>query len=235
MIVRPESLRRLVATLLSLGGAVATSPTAAANEAETFTPRLHGPSAPDGSFPSHRFQLAAHTPERVQLGFHYGLGQPITAGGFNAAVDVRYKRFVFTYSHGQGLNVSSIALSSDDRARGATLWEPWTTGFGVGAVLLDELHLLVDFKVHRFELSTGAESLKYDTVTVGLEAGYRFFIWKGLHVTPVLRYWPNVYTASARDGVAVRTSDGGSIQHKPAQQGFGGFFPNVLVGWAFDT
>ena len=32
---------------------------------------------------------------------------------------------------------------------GATLREPWTTGFGVGAVLVDELHLLVDFKVHR--------------------------------------------------------------------------------------
>src|SRR5579863_5968242 len=45
--------------------------------------RAHGPEAPDGQFPSHVFQWRARTHERVQLGFTYGLSQPILAHGFN--------------------------------------------------------------------------------------------------------------------------------------------------------
>jgi len=59
------------------------------------------------------------------------------------AVDVRYKRLVLTYSHGQGLNATSF-LGSTEKAAGMTLHEPWTTGGGVGLLLVDELGFLPD-------------------------------------------------------------------------------------------
>ncbi len=54
--------------------------------------RAHGPDAPDGQFPSHVFQWEAHAPRRVQIGFNYGLSQPILTHGFNAAPSRRSQR-----------------------------------------------------------------------------------------------------------------------------------------------
>jgi hypothetical protein len=199
---------------------------------QILVPRSHGPKAPDEQFPSHTFRLDAHQPQRVQLAFHYGLNQPIFLHGFNAAVDVRYKRLVLTYSHGQGLDVTPY-LSASEKAAGMTLHEPWTTGGGVGVLLVDELWVLADLKVHRFEASTSIDDRAYTNVTIGGEIGWRFFLWKGLNVGFVARYWPNVYS-SAGDGVTLRDGSGKAFRHEPQSQGYAGFFGNVLLGWAFD-
>jgi hypothetical protein len=191
----------------------------------------HGPSAPDDQFPSHRFTLAAHAPERVQLAMHYGLLQPVLLHGFNAAVDVRWRRLVFTYSHGAGLDVTSTIDSTEQKA-GMTLREPWTTGGGLGVLLLDELWVLADLKVHHFEPEVGAQRASYETITVGGEIGWRFFVWKGFNIAVVGRYWPNVWS-SAQGGVTFKTPGGQTFVHEPAQQGNAGLFANVLVGWAF--
>lgn len=188
----------------------------------------HGPSAPLDKFLSHRFQVAAHQPG-LQLAFHAGLLQPLFVQGFNAAMDVRVGRFVATYSHGEGLDgVGQSALLEAEKAAGATLGLTWSTGGGVGLTLIDELYVLVDFKVHRYAFSVAAERADYTTFTIGAELGYRFFLWKGLHVAPVIRYWPTVW-ASAPHGVEVA-----GLTHQPVAQGASGFFANVLVGWAFD-
>ncbi|MCU0698757.1 MAG: hypothetical protein MUC96_19825 [Myxococcaceae bacterium] len=188
----------------------------------------HGPSAPLEKFISHRFQLEAHQPG-LQLAFHAGLLQPLFVQGFNAAMDVRVGRFVATYSHGEGLDgVGQSALLEPEKAAGANLGLTWSTGGGVGVTLIDELYVLVDFKVHRYAFSVGAERSDYTTFTIGGELGYRFFLWKGLHVAPVIRYWPTVWT-SAPQGVNV-----GGLTHQPVAQGASGFFANILIGWAFD-
>jgi hypothetical protein len=188
----------------------------------------HGPSAPLNQFLSHRFQLEAHQPG-LQLAFHAGLLQPLFVQGFNAAMDVRVGRFVATYSHGEGLDgVGQSALVEPEKAAGANLGLTWSTGGGLGVTLIDELYVLVDFKVHRYAFSVGAERADYTTFTVGGEVGYRFFLWKGLHVAPVIRYWPTVWT-SAPQGVTA-----GGLTHQPVAQGFQGLFANVLIGWAFD-
>jgi hypothetical protein len=194
--------------------------------------RLHGPSAPASQFPSHVFQLAAHQPERVQLAFHYGLVQPILLHGFNAAVDVRYRRMVLTYSHGQGLDATRFE-SPSEKSAGMTLHEPWTTGGGAGILLIDELWVLADFKVHRLEAETASDRATYTNVTVGVELGYRYFLWKGLNVGLVARYWPNVYS-SAGHGVTLHDPSGKAFVHEPLEQGYKGFFANVLLGWAFE-
>jgi hypothetical protein len=206
-------------------------PTAHAPEAPQPL-RGHGPEAPDSQFPSHVFQLRAHEPPRVQLAFQYGLNQPIFTHGFNAAVDVRYKRLILTYSHGQGLDATSFLNTTETRA-GMTLAEPWTTGGGVGLLLIDELWVLADLKVHRFEASTSLDHVAYTNVTIGGEIGWRFFVWKGFNIALVARYWPNVYS-TAGNGVTLHDANGKPFFHKPLEQGYAGFLGNVLVGWAFD-
>ncbi|MCA2978949.1 MAG: hypothetical protein INH41_00410 [Myxococcaceae bacterium] len=188
----------------------------------------HGPSAPLNQLLSHRFRLEARQPG-LQLAFHAGLLQPLFVQGFNAAMDVRVGRFVATYSHGEGLDgIGQTALLDAERAAGASLGLTWSTGGGIGLTLIDELYVLMDVKVHRYAFAVGAERDEYTTLTVGAELGYRFFLWKGLHVTPVVRYWPNVWS-SAPSGVVA-----GGLTHQPVAQGLQGFFANVLIGWAFD-
>jgi hypothetical protein len=221
-------MKRHVLLALSFG-ALASS--AASSAIADELPPAHGPAAPDRQFPSHRFTLAAHQPERVQLAVHYGLLQPILLHGFNAAVDVRWRRLVATYSHGAGLDVTS-ALSDSEKHAGLTLREPWTTGGGVGVLLIDELWVLADVKVHHFEPELAAERASYTTMTLGGEVGWRFFVWKGFNIGVVGRYWPNVWS-SAKNGVPLTSSSGQPFVHQPAHQGASGLFANVLVGWAF--
>jgi len=194
--------------------------------------RQHGPSAANSQFPSHVFQLAAHQPPGVQLGFHFGLLQPIVMQGLNVALDLRYKRLLLTYSHGHGLDATRFTSAREQEAD-MTLRMPWTTGGGIGAVLIDELWLLADLKVHRFEAAVGVEQSAYTTVTFGAELGWRYFLWRGLNIALVLRYWPNVYASSGK-GVVLHDKQGQPFVHKPQEQGASGFFANVLVGWSFD-
>jgi hypothetical protein len=190
----------------------------------------HGPAAPARRFPAHHFRVAAHQPPGVQLAFHYGLVQPILYRGFNAAVDVRWRRLIFTYSHGAALDFTAN-LPASERAAGVRVYMPFTTGGGVGVLLIDELYILVDVKYHRFDLTLGAEHPSYDTLTIGGEIGWRFFIWKGLYLSPVVRYWPNVWTSAPSGGVSLAK---GALIHQPLEQGYHGVFANVLLGWAFN-
>lgn len=200
-----------------------------ADEADEKPP--HGPLAGDHQFPSHVFRLQAHAPKRVELGFNYGLSQPILTHGFNAAVEVRYERLVLTYSHGQGLDYTAFETPTE-KAAGATVHMPWTTGGGIGVLLIDELWALADFKVHHFEVDTPMDHGQYTTVTIGAELGWRFFVWKGFNLAVVGRYWPNVYSTSGR-GLALRDRNGTPFLDAPAEQGASGWLANVLVGWAF--
>jgi len=217
--------KRLATTVMVAIAFHVFTPTARAADVEE-----HGPAAPARRFLSHHFRLAAHQPPGVQLAFHYGLTQPILLHGFNAAVDVRWKRLIFTYSHGVSLDFAPF-LTDRERTSGLHAIAPYSTGGGVGVVLIDELYILADVKLHHFDLSLGDERASYDTVTIGAEIGWRFFIWKGLYVSPVVRYWPNVWTSAPAKGIALQN---GALIHQPLQQGIDGVFANVLVGWAFN-
>ncbi len=190
----------------------------------------HGPSST--AFPSHHFQLAPHSPERAQLGVNFGLLQ-LALHGVNVAAELRYKRLWLEYSHGQSLTLNHrrSALSSEERAQGLHVYVPYTTGFGVGATVLDELWVGVEFKLHRFEVSNeaGFES-RYSTVSIGPVVGYKLFVWRGLYADLYARYWPNVAT-TLRDGSISYPSGEGTSTHHAHEFGF---FGNVSLGWAFD-
>ena len=194
--------------------------------------RAHGPQAPDGQFPSHVFQFAPHEPQRVQLTFTYGLNQPILSHGFNAAVEVRYHRLIATYSHGQGLDYSRFETGTE-KANDVSVKLPWTTGGGVGVLLIDEMWILADVKVHHFLVDTAVDHDSYTVLTIGAELGWRYFLWKGFNLAFVARYWPNV-ASTAGKGVTLHTPTGQTFVDPPEQQGYHGLLANILVGWAFD-
>lgn len=176
-------------------------------------------------------------PAGTELGFHFGLVQPVVLHGFNAAIEIRHGRWIATYSHGQGIEASRLGgtLTKEEDAAHVRLMLPWTTGGGVGYRVFRDLYVLADVKVHHYEAYAGAALSEYSTLTVGGEIGWRFMPWKGLTITPVVRYWPNVWDNAPADGVVVKTPDGGALMHQPAKQGVDGVFVNLLVGWSFDV
>jgi hypothetical protein len=166
-------------------------------------------------------------PEQLQLAVLAGLLQPAVLHGFNAALDVRYRRFAFSYSHGAALDYSAnprLTLSSRDRRAGLQLHSPWTTGFGVGVTVIDQLYVLVDFKVHRYEAELAGQEQRYTTISLGAELGYRWFVYRGLFMNPTVRYWPTVW--SSHDSVRL-----GAYEHEAKDLGL---FANVSVGYAFN-
>ena len=122
-------------------------------------------------------------------------------------------------------------MTAAERDAGLHIFVPYTTGFGIGGTLVDELWLGVEFKAHRYEVSTPSrEQVDYSTFSIGPVIGYKFFIWRGLHVNGHLRYWPNVATTLDDDPVDLNGANG-RVVHQAHDFGL---FANVSVGWAFD-
>jgi hypothetical protein len=222
-----------------------------AASAFALTPDTAAPPAPDapvfapppapgadehGGFnltPTHHYQWAPSDAKNAQLGVNFGLLQ-LALGGFNAAVELRYRRFWFEYSHGMDLklnNLNGFSMSQTERDQNLRVYVPYTTGFGVGMTLVDELWLGVEFKTHRYEVNAPAGPVtSYQTYSIGPVLGYKAFIYKGLFADAYLRYWPNV--ASSLDGnkVALQGTDG-TVEHSAHDFGV---FANVSIGYAFD-
>jgi hypothetical protein len=192
-------------------------------------PDTHAYRASYRSFPSHQFRVAPRLHETPEVSIHFGLLQPVALEGFNAAMDVRWGPLLASYSHGQGLNYSAnggLGLDTGDKAAGVELRSPWTTGGGVGVVLLDELWVMVDVKAHRYEAILNEDRAAYTTMSVGGELGYRLFAWRGLFVQSMLRYWPNVHTSLPSDRVKL-----GNYTHQAKNLNL---FVNLSLGWAFE-
>lgn len=188
----------------------------------------HGPRS--DAFPSHTFQLAPRAAEHGQIGINFGLSQ-LLLGGFNVAAEGRVGRWVFEYSHGVGLDYGRLdgaALTAAEKRLDLGITSPWTTGGGIGFVLIDELYVGAEFKGHHYavERPTG-ERIDYTTMSIGPVIAWRYFIWRGLHANVYLRYWPNVWSSLDDDRHAF--ADGEAHAAKDL-----GVFANVSVGWAFD-
>jgi|tagenome__1003787_1003787.scaffolds.fasta_scaffold20599075_1 hypothetical protein len=213
--------------------ALATFAWARAAAAAEPAPRIEGHGPSSSRFPSHRFQLAGRSAERPQVGINFGLLQ-LALHGFNAAAELRYKRFWFEYSHGQALTLNhqpSLGMTTAERDAGLHMYVPYTTGFGVGVTLIDELWLGAEFKAHRYEVtSPSGDQQRYQTYSIGPVLGYKLFIWRGLHANFYLRYWPNVATSLTDDQVVLAGTNGPIVHHAHEFN----VFANVSLGWAFD-
>jgi hypothetical protein len=155
-------------------------------------------------------------------------------GGGNVAAQVKVGRLAFEYSHGQGLHferLKDIALTSAERDAGVGVGMPWTTGGGVGVQITPHLHVLLEVKAHRYEVTapTG-DALRYTSFTVGPGVFYDLYVYKGLFVQPSLRWWPTV-ASTFDDKATLRKADG--TTYKPERHDLLPFV-NVNVGWTFD-
>jgi hypothetical protein len=182
--------------------------------------------------------LAARDPGATRYGFAVmlGLGQWALGGG-NVAVQGRIGRLALEYSHGQGVHVSELGLltNASEKAVGADVYEPWTTGLGVGVIVAENermnLRLLVEVKANHYNVRGGDRNteLDYTTFTVGPGVFYEVRIWRGLFVQPSLRWWPTV-ASTFKDGSTLRSA-GGTVVAMSRQES--GVFPNVNLGWEF--
>jgi hypothetical protein len=164
-----------------------------------------------------------------------GLAQWTVLRGGNIAVEYKVGRFAFEVSHGQGLDLNQLDgffLTSVEREAGAQVRVPWTTGFGVGYRITENLHALIEFKAHHYEVSSRdpAATASYTTFSIGPGVFYSFYIYKGLFLEPNLRFWPNVASTLADNKVALREPDGTTYMHQAHDFGF---FANMNLGYSF--
>jgi hypothetical protein len=191
----------------------------------------HGPTS--GGLPSHHFQWAAHDNRVPQVAVNFGLLQ-LALGGFNVAGELRYRRIWIEYSHGLDLTLNDLdrfGLSSTERQQNLHVYVPYTTGFGLGLALLDELWLGVEFKDHKYEVNApGGPVVTYNTYSIGPVLGYKLFIFRGLFLNAYLRYWPTVASTLA-GGKTTLQGTSGPVVHDAHDWGV---FGNLAIGYAFD-
>ncbi|MCE9580518.1 MAG: hypothetical protein K8W52_45785 [Deltaproteobacteria bacterium] len=162
-----------------------------------------------------------------------GLNQWVLFGGGNVAAQVAHGRWVVEYSHGQALDfgkIGAIALTSAERDAGVNVEQRWTTGGGFGFRITPNLHVLVELKLHHYEI-TGADANQragYTSFTVGPGVFYDLYLYKGLFIQPSLRWWPTV--ASSYTATAFTRDDGTVYQHARHELPP---FVNVNVGYTF--
>jgi hypothetical protein len=239
------SRTHLIGIGLIILGLWSTAPAALAGESESTAAVLTAPAqaAPipndaahcpaSSPVPSHQFHWAAADDRMPEGAINFGLLQ-LALGGFNLAGEVRYRRLWFEYSHGMELtlnNLSSLSMTSTERQQGLHVYLPYTTGFGLGLTLLDELWLGVEFKDHKYQVNApGGPTVSYNTYSVGPVVGYKLFLLRGLFLNAYLRYWPTV--ASSLDGGKVTLQGtNGPVVHDAHDWGF---FANLALGYAFE-
>ena len=148
-------------------------------------------------------QQEASFDNRINLLF--GLNQ-LVLNGFNVEGNLFYKRLAFDYSHGVSLDFSGNNVSGSIKEQRLAVHMPYTTGFGVGYRFTHWLNVRLEPKWHRFEIyyNGDAQTLSnrivgYNTFSLGLGA-YASWLpfkhsqsgWKGIMISPSLRYWPTM-------------------------------------------
>ena len=164
-----------------------------------------------------------------------GLLQWIAFGGGNLAGQVKVGRAVLEYSHGQALDFSrsgGFALSQRERDEGAKAGMRWTTGGGAGLQITPRLHVLIEVKAHRVELTARDRNqvAAYTAYTVGPGIFYDLYVAGGFFVQPNVRYWPTVASTYKRADATFVRADGTSYTLPRHDNPL---FVNVNVGCTF--
>jgi hypothetical protein len=126
--------------------------------------------------------------------------------------------------------LGGFGLTQTERDENLHIRVPFTTGFGVGVTLVEELWLGAEFKAHGYDVNApGGRTSSYRTYSIGPVLGYKYYIWKGLYADAYGRYWPNVAT-SLDGGKIALDGNNGTVEHTAHDFGL---FANVSVGYMF--
>lgn len=199
--------------------------------AVSFVPTVGSAAAPEAPSPPPSQSSGLESKFSVMA----GLTQWLLFRGGNLAFEAKIGRLALEVSHGQGLDLNQVpwlALTHDERANDAHVYVPWTTGFGVGYRITENLHVMIEAKAHRFEV-TGrdpAVKAKYTTFSVGPSVFYSIYLYKGFFLQPNVRFWPNVASTLSNNKVALLQSDGSVYEHQAHSFGF---FANMNLGYSF--
>ena len=209
-----------------------TPPASRDRELATPAPNTEAHGASSDSLPQRHSRWEPGSTRRVQAGFNFGLLQ-LGLGGFNLAAELRNRRLWLEYSHGMDLTLNKLGgfgLTQTERDEDLHIRVPFTTGFGIGVTLVDELWLGAEFKAHGYDVNApGGRTSSYQTYSIGPVLGYKYYIWKGLYADAYGRYWPNVAT-SLDGGKVTLEGNNGTVQHTAHDFGL---FANVSVGYMF--
>lgn len=179
----------------------------------------------------------------------FGVNQ-VLLDGFNAEVNVFYKRLAFDYSHGVSLDFKGAAVTEAEKDQRLVIHLPYTTGFGVGYRINDAFNIRVEPKWHRFELfyeneiqNASSRVAGYSTFTLGLGAYYNWQPFKektnalrGLMIAPSVRFWPKISSTLNEDQVSYQNRLTGRTEtHEAMEVGIGNtpWVFNISVGYSF--
>jgi hypothetical protein len=173
------------------------------------------------------------TPGAPRFSIMAGVTQWAVLRGGNLAVEYKTRHVVFEFSHGQGLDLNQapgFALTSAERDAGARVRVPWTTGFGVGYRITEDLHLLVEAKAHRYNVFNrdGSAEVDYTTFSIGPSVFYSIYLYKGFFIEPNVRFWPNLGSTLSGNRAELRQPDGTVYAHEAHDFGL---FANMNLGW----
>ena len=226
-------MKRKRVGFVCIGAAAAIGLRAGVASAQSVAPEAMSPVAPVAAAAPVAPVAQEASPYTLRPSVMMGLMQWVVFGGGNVAAQVKFGRWVAEYSHGQALQYDrfgGFAMTADEREAGVALDMPWTTGGGFGFQITSNLHVLIEAKVHRYEVrdAFGGE-LGYTSFTLGPGVFYDLYLWKGLFLQPNVRWWPTV--ASTYDSPrTLRTDDGAEYRH--ARHDLMPFV-NMNLGWTF--
>lgn len=228
----------LLAVLLALPSLAAAAPeasSAASSSASSAAAAVPAPAASSSSTPATLAKTVAPSRYTLRPSLMAGVMQWTLFGGGNLAGQVKYKRLVFEYSHGQALHydrLGGFAQTAAERDAGVAVESPWTTGGGVGYQITPNLHLMIELKAHHYLVrDTTGDSIEYTTFTAGPGLFYDWYVTKNFFVQPNVRWWPTLASTYDSDAATLMSEDGSAYQHSrhdllP--------FVNVNLGWTFD-
>ena len=148
-----------------------------------------------------------------------GLMQWFAFGGGNVAAQLKTGRWVVEYSHGQALDfnrVEALALTEAERDAEVSLRMPWTTGGGFGFQITPELHVLLEAKLHRYEVRgfDRNEKVAYTSFTLGPGVFYDIYLSRVVFLQPSLRWWPTVASSYDENEATLRAPNGTTYRHE---------------------
>ena len=165
-----------------------------------------------------------------------GLGQPLFFNGGNVAVEYKTESFVFEYSHGWDLDYNASGdrfLTEEEANQELKIFQPYTTGFGIGVLFTENLDLRLEFKEHQYRVTPpNDDQFEYTTTSIGFGIFYSYFFdgSDGWQLNSSIRYWPNV-SSSLKDNEHIFLNDKGEEQtHKAHDLGL---FPNFSIAYTF--